>query len=98
MAETKPPLGLDPNLGTRGFVIEVDAEALEKMRRDRLWKEIDWLRSFKPSSRCVRSTRERRWSCSVTLPPGPNISPPLLRLPKSWRQRSFRVVEDMQAR
>jgi hypothetical protein len=33
MAETKPPLGLDPNLGTREFVLEVDAEALEKMRK-----------------------------------------------------------------
>jgi len=33
MAETKPPLGLDPNLGAREFVLEVDAEALEKMRK-----------------------------------------------------------------
>jgi hypothetical protein len=33
MAGTKPPLGLDPNMGTREFTFEVDAEALEKMRK-----------------------------------------------------------------
>ena len=37
MAETKPPLGLDPNLGTREFVIEVDAEALEKRKNAHVW-------------------------------------------------------------
>ncbi len=33
MPETKPPMGLDPNMGAREFVLEVDAEALEKMRK-----------------------------------------------------------------
>jgi hypothetical protein len=33
MPETKPPMGLDPNMGSREFVLEVDAEALEKMRK-----------------------------------------------------------------
>ncbi len=33
MAETKPPMGLDPNAGAREFTLEVDAEALEKMRK-----------------------------------------------------------------
>jgi len=33
MAEAKPPMGLDPNMGAREFVLEVDAEALEKMRK-----------------------------------------------------------------
>src|SRR5260370_38887849 len=34
MPETKPPMGLDPNMGAREFVLEVDAEALEKMPRE----------------------------------------------------------------
>jgi hypothetical protein len=55
MAETKPPMGLDPNMGAREFALEVDAEGLEKMRK------VGHVR-FPSSTRASPSlvTRERR--------------------------------------